>query len=192
MATPPDFSVGQVLTSTVMSTVGLWELTGTISGSGVSVTSAGIEFSASTEIIVDDVFTANFRYYRILLDMRTSAGGGIITFELRNATPSTVTTNYKTRAIDSSGSTISTRTEASTSLSRIGANDTNAYHTLEMVIFAPYLALPTRYHSVFNRNNATVSESVWGAQTATTSMEGFRIAVSTGNMTGLLKIYGYN
>jgi hypothetical protein len=68
MATPPDFTAGQVLTAAQMNAVGLWKITpssatnGTISGNGtVSVT------SASATVTVNGVFSSDYNAYLIVV-----------------------------------------------------------------------------------------------------------------------------
>jgi TRAP-type uncharacterized transport system substrate-binding protein len=74
---------------------------------------------------------------------------------------------------------------------RVGANDANAWCALEAKIFAPFIAVPTRVTSTFNRDSGTDAESTWGAHTASTSYDGMRISISTGNMTGTYALYGF-
>lgn len=80
MATPPDFSPGQVLTAAHMDAVGLWKITPTsVSGTGASISGSDVVVSSGgANFTVNGVFSADFRNYKIVIsDARFSGPSGI-------------------------------------------------------------------------------------------------------------------
>jgi hypothetical protein len=150
----------------------------------------GGSFSAVTEILVDSVFTSTYRNYRIVFDALSSAGAGLFTFQVR-AAGSTILANYNYSALDINGGSLSGRVAAASTIIRFGANDANGWNAATLDILTPQIAQPTRLICAFNRNSATIVENVWGANTNSTSYDGFRIHVNSGTMTGSYTLYGY-
>jgi hypothetical protein len=92
MATPPDFSVGQVLTSAQMNAVGLWKMiptSATTTGAGSSATvdadgNVTIVGNAAT-LTINACFTSDYRCYKILIQgIDCSTGFGNL-FQLQMA-----------------------------------------------------------------------------------------------------------
>jgi hypothetical protein len=65
MATPPDFTAGQVLTAAQMNKIGLW------------VVKTETAFSAAASVTADSVFTADFTNYVLKLRYTTSTTGSV-------------------------------------------------------------------------------------------------------------------
>ena len=189
--TYPVFATGDVLPASDMNAIGLWKISPTaVSGTGVSNSSGNITFSASTEIILDGIFSADYRQYLIMWDAQTSAGGGTVNLQFRDSTNATVATNYNRQTIDATGATLTSSASTAQTSMRVGANDASGYNALELKIFAPNVALPTRVIATYVRNNGANSEQNFGAQTGSTVMNGIRLSVSSGNMTGSMFVYG--
>lgn len=95
MATPPDFSVGAVLTSAQMNQIGLWKIVPTVSGTGATVDATGTVTvaSGSTSFTIINAFNADFESYEIVLSDLTLSTDSGINLQLRTAT-TTSTTGY--------------------------------------------------------------------------------------------------
>lgn len=150
----------------------------------------GASFSAVTEILVDSVFTSTYRNYRVVFDCQSSAGGGIFTWQMRAAGSTISTATYNAQTLNIGAGIVTGGNTVGAGSIRIGANDASGYNASTLDIFCPQLAQPTRLISSFNRNNGTTVEDVWSANTNATAYDGFRIAVSTGTMTGTYVLYG--
>jgi hypothetical protein len=187
----PIFTAGEILTAASMNQVGMYRIVpSAVSGTGVSITADGIAFTASTEIILDGIFSSNFRNYLFFWDGQSSAGGSTFNFQFRDATPATVATNYQYSNLTTNAGAVSSTTQGSQTSLRVGANDASGYNSMDMRIFAPNISLPTRLTSAFVRNSGTNSETLFGAHTASTVMTGLRMSVGSGNMTGFCYVYG--
>ena len=151
---------------------------------------ANSSFSAVTEILIDSVFTSTYLNYYLVFDCQSSAGGGTFTWQLRSGASTIATTTYSSQALNIEGASVSAASSTGQTGIRVGANDTGLYNAMTMEVFCPQVALPTRIISNFNRGNGKANESVWGANTNSTSYDGIRISVSTGNMTGSYTLYG--
>jgi hypothetical protein len=92
MATPPDFTTGQVLTAAQMNAVGLWKITptsGTTTGAGssASVDSGGNVTIAgnATSVTINGAFSADYRNYKVLISGIDCTNGFGDLFQLRMA-----------------------------------------------------------------------------------------------------------
>jgi hypothetical protein len=65
---------------------------------------------------------------------------------------------------------------------------------LEMTIFNPNGAAPTGYSHTLNsiKNTSLQGQIGSGVQTASTAFDGFTLYLSSENMTGTIKVYGYS
>jgi hypothetical protein len=176
-----QFSTGEVLTASDTNTY--------LANSGL-VFVAGASFSAVTEILIDSKFTSTYRNYRLILDCQSSAGGNVFSWQLRSGSSTISTSTYQYQFLSVDGTTVSASRTTGASSVRIGANDASAYHALTADIFCPQVAEPTRIINVFNRNSGNSTESIWGANTNSTSYDGMRISVASGNMTGSYQLFG--
>jgi hypothetical protein len=181
MATPPDFTTGQVLTAAQMNAVGMWLVkTSTV--------------TTQSELICDDAFSADFTNYRIVYTI--TATSNFIRFQLRSGA-SNVATNY--------GNTASTIRDNSTSVGFLNSNAANFNETKWLLgtsdatfgaadIYQPNLAANTFYDahsSTINTTNASRFTAA-GRHNANTVCTGLRIFPDTGTLTGTVRVYGYN
>ena len=175
------FTSGQILTAAQMTT---------LQANSGFVSVAGGSFSAVTEILLDSVFTSAYRNYRFVFDCQTSAGGGQLSWQMRSGGSTIATTTYQTQLLIVENTTVSGGNSTGQTSIRLGANDAAGYQAMTMDIFCPQIAQPTRIISVFNRTSGKSNETNWAANTNSTSYDGMRISVTTGNMTGTYTLYG--
>jgi hypothetical protein len=181
MATPPDFTTGQVLTAAQMNAVGMW-LVGTFT------------VSAQSEIICSSVFSSDYDNYKIVYTLPTNTN--FIRMQLRDGSGN-VATNY--------GTTNAGITDNSTSVSFLNSNastwnDTRwlispnnvSFGTIE--IFQPNLAANTFIDHTCSSVSGTNSNKLFGAgrHNANTQATGFRIFPDSGTFTATVRVYGYN
>lgn len=68
MATPPDFTVGQVLTAAQMNAVGLWKITPTSVTNGTLSNGVVTVGSGVSSVTVNGAFNSDFVNYKIILE----------------------------------------------------------------------------------------------------------------------------
>lgn len=185
MATPPVFSVGQYNTAAYMNAIGLWLI------------SAGSS-SGATGYNYDNVFTSDFRNYRILISgLEVATGGSAVRLNFRSSgsTNTAGNYNYAYRGIRETGAT------ADTALANATFVEIGIYCTLSDLnlgfasidVYAPQVAERT-----FATANAVGYEGAnqyrqggFGFN-GNDQFDGFRISLSgSGNVSYNYAIYGY-
>lgn len=185
MATPPDFSVGQVLTAAHMDAVGLWLI------DEVSVT-------AAADLIVDGCFSNQFQNYRIVWSGETSSNAGVF-FRFRGGTPAAdrMATQYISMGLDRNGATLATFGSDVKAdnlyFSNSGGSTCLASATYD--IFRPFESVRTGiiWSTFFEwTSNAFFYRAGGGYYDTTDSNTGFKIYTSGGpTQTSTVRVYGY-
>jgi hypothetical protein len=181
MATPPDFSVGQVLTSATMNQVGLWLIDTT------TVSSSSIGF-------INGCFTSDYLNYRVNFACTFTAATNL-RFRFRSGVSTVESGSVYNRFGFRFTTTISSEVSASQANYFIGTtvNSTAAQSAGVIDIFRPNVA---NINTVCTENAfgaGTTTAMFVGVQMATnTQYTGFEIFPDTGNMTGTISVYGYN
>jgi hypothetical protein len=195
MATPPDFTTGQVLTAAQMSAVGLWRVTGcTVSSVGGTAATAsdGVVTTGvgNTSVTVSNAFSADFKNYKLLFTFGTSSAGGRLNLQLNAATG----TSYSTIATYVVYGTATNLALAPTSETSFYVADTSTTG------FASSFEL----HNPFVSTTKTFITGSWisnglagtfaGVQNTNVSHTGFTISTATGNINSNfeIRVYGYN
>jgi hypothetical protein len=183
MATPPDFSVGQVLTSATMNQVGMWLL------ETVSITGTTAQFT-------DGIITNDFNVHKLIVSLDTTQNvNPLIRFNLRNAgSPVTGTNIYRRNKItDAAGATnvfSNNECEFAAILDNAG-RETISELTLNNLAFSVN-------KSGFSQNSArNAGGNIVFYQYAITVVSaspcnGLTISSSTGTLTGSMSLYGVN
>lgn len=187
MPTPPDFSVGQVLTAAHMDAIGLWVVKSASVGSGV------------TSVAVVNAFNADFDNYEITWTggtMTSSSGDSQISLQLGPASVSGYNTSYHTTLIYNLNSTTvngAAQTNVSSFAWAGGGSTSDAY--CHFRLFGPKLARHTRYESdsYLAWNDAGFGRAN-GIHKSAGSFSDFTLTVTgTGTMTGgTVTVYGWN
>jgi len=174
MATPPDFTAGQVLTAAQMNAIGLWLVKTQTIGSAVS------------SVTVSDAFSADYDAYKITI----TGGVASTAIDLKLQLGAT-TSGYRQQAlIGGYGNTptaLGSTGEASFIRAGGGTSDTL---NMNVELLNPFLAKPTIFAGQFN--NTTNYVVVGGYLDGTTSYTAFTILTSSGTITGgTIRVYGY-
>lgn len=179
----PDFSSGEVLTSSDMDRVGLWRITRVTIGNAVS------------SVAVSNCFSSNFDNYRLILSDATVSVGGSIGLQLNNATGSSyymggIYMTFTSATINGYGPAANTRW-----------NDVWAAETVQSTgaldLFSPNKAKPTTGTCMSVKagsGGATLAHYSLNMLENTTSQHtGFTLYPVSGTMTGgTITVYGYN
>ena len=175
MATPPDFTTGQVLTGAQMNAVGLWLLKTQTIGTAVAQTD------------VSNAFSADYEAYKVVVSGGTASGSQAIALKL-----GTTATGYylglTSTVYASSGFYGTGTTNNGANFGICGWADAD-HIGINFDIVNPYLAKRTLI-------NAWVSGSSVGGVAAgllnnTTSYTGFSLIVSGTLTGGTIRVYGY-
>lgn len=178
MATPPDFTTNQVLTSTAMNLVGGW------------VVKRDTIAAGSSSHICTGAFNADYTNYQILITgMTAAAGTPAIQLQLRVGT-STAATTYFWGGTNSNYTNRTDENSAGTTTSwRIGyCTQTSAHHAVQL--FRPFDAAPTTMYC--NHASTSVSYQAGGIHNTATSYDQFVITPASSTLSGgTIIVIGY-
>ena len=167
MATPPDFTAGQVLTAAQMNLAGSWVVKRDTIASGAS--------SAT----ISAAFNADFTHYRVLIhNMSVAAGTPNLLFQLRTGS-TTANTNYFWGGTNSNylGRT-DENSSGTTSSWKVGAVTTAATGSCDVMIYRPFDAAVTNYYGTCVAGNVA-SYQIGGTHNTATSYDQLVISLST-------------
>jgi hypothetical protein len=176
MATPPTFSVGQILTAAQMNAVGLWLVKSQTIGSGVS------------SVTVTGAFSADYDNYLIVVTGGTiSVANADIGLQMASSgTPST--TGYYSTLIYGPTLLAFNVTNGTSWLNAGGGTSTDSRMRVELE--APFLAQRTTYFSKSPRIDIRGTSS--GYHDVASSYDSFVLVPNPGTLTGgTIRVYGY-
>jgi hypothetical protein len=149
------------------------------------------DFSAATSISVDNVFSALYRNYKILLNVDSSTSANIqIRMRMRVAGADDTNTNYffGNTFVGSLTSLALGSTNASNGQAFALYNSHQTYGgNGEINVFNPFLSRSTSFTSA---GNGAYFMSAGGNMNTTNSYTGFTLIPDAGNITGSLRVYG--
>jgi hypothetical protein len=181
MATPPDFSVGQVLTAANMNAVGLWLVKSqTISGTATQV---------------NDCFTSDYQSYRLVFSNLTSSSVDFITARLvAGTTPNTANDYYSSYFQVGTNGAYSGNGNSAASFwnTPIVGFTTPSGGVLD--IYNPQSATATSFNAngVDTRTDGAPHRSGGGFHNSATSFQGIWLSTVNGGLTmgGTVRVYG--
>ena len=166
--------------------------------SGALTLLSATTFSGSSAHSVNDVFSATYDNYFLLLNIDSTSGvDGYINLRLRVSGSDNSSNNYYWSLVanTSSASTYDGNISngAVSSFNIYYAQDTDAAATATLELKNPFVTDRTTYNhrAVYVRSGASHMHHGGGGTTVTTSYTGFTILTSGGTMTGSVKVYGY-
>ena len=183
MATPPDFTAGQVLTAAQMNQIGLWLV-------------KSQDFSGSDPLDLTGIFTSDFRNYKLLMSLRGSASSVLIMHLLSGTNTLVNGANYFRYgfAYSTAGATTNLHIGAQTSYSLLShAASSTDYMPIEMTIFNPNINT-IRPHWIVNTFQATDGQIgvLQGLYNVAAAYTGLRFDATSGTITGNVRVYGFN
>jgi hypothetical protein len=150
-------------------------------------------FSAVASQSVNDVFSATYDNYRILVSWSASVGDIDLSMRLRVGGTDNTTSNYNMQRLDANATGVAgERTANQTSFNRVASQGTLDFNNYSQDVFKPFLATPTHFNLVgmASRSSSYIRFGVGGFN-ATTSFDGFTIFPASGNITGSISVFGY-
>jgi hypothetical protein len=190
------FTSGQILTAAQMTTLqansGLIPMTPT-SSTGGTIAANKVSFSAQSSVLINGCFTSAYTNYRLVGRLSTSASDCFFRF----ATGGTVTTgnDYNYQLLEVVGTTVNAARTQNNANHVITSNSNGAFFmTFTVDLFSPQVATQSGLqiqHQRTDTNYQNVSVfSIYGNNAQATSFDGFRLAPSSGTITGEVYIYG--
>jgi hypothetical protein len=178
-----------VLTADSSTATGLKWATPSASGGGfVKITAQS--FSSSSAVNVNDVFSATYKNYKVMLNLTSSAGGINCQYRLRVGGADNTTSNYATQYINVTGTSVTGgRAVGQTAGEIVDIKNVNANQ--ELTFFQPFATELTYVTANGNWEAATpILQQRYSGFNATTSFTGFTIIPTSGTVTGSLIVYG--
>jgi hypothetical protein len=182
----PNFSPGEVLTASAMDSIGLWEI-------------ATVTFSASSSVVVDNVFSADYNDYRVIVNA-TGSATGFSGFQFRNGSGNITGLFYRGQAVRAFGTSVDGINDFNQSsypafMLTYGTGTNRTITTSDICTpFSSSTATVATYQNFCDNAPSSVSYTSNGgflyAQNAQAT--GFRLVPSSGTITGSLTVYGYN
>ena len=190
------FTSGQILTAAQMTTLqanaGLIPMTPT-SSTGGTISANKVSFSAQSSVLINGCFTSAYTNYRLVGRLYTSASDCFFRFAVGGT--ATTGSDYNYQLLEVVGSTVAASRTQNSANHVITSNSNGAnYMTFTVDVFSPYVATPSQLqiqHQRSDTNYQNVSVfSIYGNNAQSTSFDGFRLAPSSGTITGEVYIYG--
>lgn len=167
-----------------------------VAGSGVTVNAAGlVTFTTATAVNVNGCFTSAYANYLVQFRVPTRSVAGQVQLRMRLAGTDNTASEYDYQRLVSSSTNTASTTAAAANIWDSIAGGNRATQRGEFTFFSPAVAVPTFLDANISDSDATanfarVGYSGW--HRASTAFDGFSLISSTGNITGTLKVYGYN
>ena len=197
MATPPDFTSGQILTAAQMNAVGMWRITtctATSAGGTSATASNGVVTigTNNTSVTVSNAFSSDFNRYKVLL----SGGVSSTTLDIRLSLGSTATGYYGFLMYGAynTSTVVGFGQNNDAYFGYVGSGSTDAL-TGNFELDNPFETKRTfvTAQNALAVNTTGVGNTFSGFLSNNTSYSAFTLTASTGNFTGgTICVYGYN
>ena len=151
-------------------------------------------FSAVSSVSLNNVFTGDYDNYCLIVSGSSTATG---TFRLRFRAAGTDATgaNYRSAytGLGSNGATVTANTDPDETSALITTINTDLSLKINLNLFNPQKTLTTKAFGHSDRSTTGSYYPQFGgfAHTLSTAYDGLTIYPSTGNSTGIIRVYGY-
>jgi len=181
------FTSGQILTAA--------QMTALQSNIGLAFITSGTA-TAQNRLNIPSCFTATYTNYRVEVDNLTHSTANNLIMRLSISGTDTTGTAYYTERSETNSSAISgVSITASSAIFPTYANSAaGSFVTLSFDVFKPFVAAPTTVSGQCSRVDSTTglyAVSFSGLQSDSTSFNGISLVGNTGNITCVMRVYGY-
>jgi hypothetical protein len=177
MATPPVFTAGQILTAAQMNQVGLWLI-------------QSKTLSSATGVTFDNVFTSDFRNYRVTYSYTVTSGTtNAVRMRVGGVTTSGGTAYRWSRSFITGTSAPANNGGSTGAANGVFANvSATGINSGAWDVYQPALATLTNWTSL----SVYTGFGEWSfiSHDVATAYDGFEVSGGT-NMTGVISVYGY-
>jgi hypothetical protein len=150
-------------------------------------------FSGVATQSVNDVFSATYDNYRVLLNITSSSASPGITLRYRVSGTDATGNDYHSQEISAASTTVSgERSSPQTFIDRVAVSITTTGGIASMDIFNPFATEYTNLFSNYAFFDATAIRSRAGQHRLANSYTGFTLISGSGTITGNVSVYGYN
>ena len=154
-------------------------------------------FSASAAVNIDDVFSATYTNYKILIDTDASDADVALNMRMRVSSSDNSSNNYRWASgykdTNTAGAIAGQNGSGLTSSYRVLAISSTGRCFSAIDLFNPFATEETGYvGNYFQIASNGFAQFVAGNMSVTTSYTGFTLIPSAGTMTGSVSVYGYN
>ena len=168
-----------------------WATVGPASAGGLVLVAGETAFTAVSSVTVDNVFSATYRNYKLVLNYTSTAAS--IGFRVRTGGGSISTTTYNRQRLFAGSTTVTAARFTSQTqfiLCPLSSNQASA----EITIYQPFIATPTNVATYTALSDGGMTfpdlDLEAGNNSNSTSYDGFELFVSSGTMTGTYAVYG--
>ena len=155
--------------------------------------------SAVSSVILNDIFSATYENYKLIINNGTAVSGTNVAFLFRLRTGSTSSsTGYYGVGANAGTSSLATYNQANSASFQVAAYDTTSplLNATTIDLFQPFTATPTKIHStsigIDTSAVTTRGLNLQGFHNVSTSFESIEFIISSGNITGgKIRVYGY-
>jgi hypothetical protein len=181
------FTSGQILTAA--------QMTNLQSNIGLAFITSGTA-TAQNRLNIPTCFSSTFTNYRVEVDNLTHTTANNLIMRLSIGGSDTAGSAYYTQRSEVNGSAISavSLTAQSAVFPTYANSSAGSFVTLSFDVFRPFAASPTTMNGQCARVDATTGlygVSFSGLQSDSTSFDGISLVGNTGNITCVMRVYGY-
>lgn len=170
-----------------------------VGGGSATANSLGkISFTSTASIALDNVFTSNYDFYRIFLQVTSASAASYANFRFTTGgTATTATLFYGGGSYDAAGATnqpyasLNGAADLAT-MNLINSGYDSTVSAGEILIYKSGNAHRVLTNTQSYPNGAGNVRGAWIWNQTSTSYDGFRIMTSTGTMSGYVQLFGYN
>jgi LysM repeat protein len=163
------------------------------SGSGSVATQGTVTFSGASSVSLNDVFSATYNNYKIIV-RNTTSDNVITNFRLRVSGADNSTANYSTMRLvaDAAGGVARTAATGQTSSRFLTTSVAGSSCFVSCDISSPFLSERT-YYQISSSTHTTDAfvDILYSIHNVASSFTGFTLFPSSGNITGTIQVYGY-
>jgi hypothetical protein len=151
------------------------------------------DFSAQTSVSIDNIFTSEFEFYRIVASIVADSSASNMAIRLRDGSD-LAGSGYTFNFIRNTATSVTGQTNTGTSSWRVGVTRTNNTTLINITLGNPAKSGAKKnylFHE-FNQDGSTTETNVGGGfNSVTTVYDGFKLlSEATTNFSGTLRVYG--
>jgi hypothetical protein len=141
----------------------------------------------------NDVFTSDFRNYKIVIELAGASISGACRLRLRAGGSDNATSNYNLQRLISFGTTVSSsRITSATQWELFSINTARASYVLNLISPQVNIATGVLISSLFLIDGTNCELGIWnGNHDATTQFDSLSVLSTGANITGNMSVYGY-